>query len=635
MKIKQFYNENGFSLKGQLMNGGIMTYRPIAIVIFQLFLIVIAYGISFLIRFEFGFPAIEFRTFLKTLPILIIARMAAYFYYKIFSGEWRSVSMQDLINISKSVFLGSIVFLVSMVFINRLQGFPRSILLIEALLNLTLTGGIRFFIRFLHEHNLKMTSKIKKYVMIAGAGKAGVLVLNEIRTNPTLGIQVRGFIDDDPYKKGISIQGIPVLGNSEDIPGLVQKHAIDEIIIAIPSADYKDIVRITEIVHRAQIKATVLPSLGKLIEDGAFGGQLRDVLSDDLLDRHQIRFQRESDRRLLEDQIKGKAVLVTGAGGSIGSELCRQIAQFNPRVLIMYDRYENSLYELELEFKRLFPKQPFLSVIGDILDTGKFHRILKTNEVNLIYHAAAYKHVPLMEREPIEAVRNNVIGTLNVSRLAIENQVEKFVMISTDKAVRPSSVMGTTKRVAEMIVQGLAGSGTKFLAVRFGNVIGSNGSVIPIFKKQIAEGGPITVTHPEVTRYFMSISEAVQLVMIAGAMGTGGEIFLLDMGEPVKIVDIAKKLIKFSGLTPEKDIDIVFTGLRPGEKLHEELFWKGEGIIPTENKKITMLKPNGLNPGELFSKIEKFEECRRIEDTNEIISLLRQIVPEAMISKNI
>lgn len=611
-----------------------MTYRRITIVIFQLFLVVLAYGVSFLIRFEFGFPADEFQTFLKTLPILIVARMLAYYFYRIFSGWWRFVSMQDLINISKSIFLGSIIFLVALVFINRLQGFPRSILLIEALLNLTVTGGVRFSIRFFREYNFQKTSKVNKYVMIVGAGKAGSVALNEIRTNPSLGIQVIGFIDDDPYKKGISIQDVPVLGNTEEIPELVKKHAIDEIIIATPSADYKDIMRITEIVHSVQIKAKVLPSLGKLIEEGSFVGQLRDVLYDDLLDRPIIKFQRESDRKLLESQIQGRTVVVTGAGGSIGSELCRQIAQFNPRILIMYDRYENSSYELELEFRKLFPKQPFLSVIGDILDVGKFRKIVQENKVDLIYHAAAYKHVPLMEREPAEAVRNNVIGTLGIANIAIENGVDKFVMISTDKAVKPTSVMGTTKRVAEMIVQGLNGSGTRFVAVRFGNVIGSNGSVIPIFKKQIAEGGPVTVTHPEVTRYFMSISEAVQLVLIAGAMGNGGEIFLLDMGDPVKIVDIAKKLIKYSGLAPGKDIDIVFIGLRPGEKLHEELYWKGEGIVPTENRKITRLKPNGLNPGELFSKIKALEEHRRIEDPNNIINLLRQIVPEAKIGND-
>jgi FlaA1/EpsC-like NDP-sugar epimerase len=313
------------------------------------------------------------------------------------------------------------------------------------------------------------------------------------------------------------------------------------------------------------------------------------------------------------------------------------VAYLNPRLLILLDRYENSLYELELDLKRRFPNQPILSVIGDILDSAKVDELLNKNKVNLVYHAAAYKHVPLMEREPTEAVRNNIFGTLNVAKLAAENHVDKFVLISTDKAVKPANVMGTTKRVAEMIVKGLLcnGNGTKFIAVRFGNVIGSNGSVIPIFQRQIAEGGPVTITHAEVTRFFMSIPEAVQLVMTAGAMGTGGEIFLLDMGEPIRIVDIAKKLIKCSGLDPEKDIDIIFTGLRPGEKLHEELYWKGEGIVPTGNKKITMLKSNGLDSQTLFSQIKKLRECERSEDVENILNTLKEIVPEARIGNGV
>jgi FlaA1/EpsC-like NDP-sugar epimerase len=299
----------------------------------------------------------------------------------------------------------------------------------------------------------------------------------------------------------------------------------------------------------------------------------------------------------------------------------------------LLDRYENTLYELEIDLKRKFPNQPILSVVGDILDSVRVNEILSENRVNLVYHAAAYKHVPLMEREPAGAVRNNVFGTLNVARLAVENHVDKFVLISTDKAVNPANVMGTTKRVAEKIIQGLSGngSGTKFIAVRFGNVIGSNGSVIPIFQRQIIEGGPVTITDPEATRYFMSISEAVQLVMTAGAMGTGGEIFLLDMGEPIKIVDIAKKLVDFSGLKLGKDIEIVSIGLRPGEKLHEELYWQGEGIIPTENKKITMLKPNGLYPDELNGQLKELEELSHLSNVHGIYSLLKEIVPEAKI----
>jgi FlaA1/EpsC-like NDP-sugar epimerase len=544
--------------------------------------------------------------------------------------------MRDLLNISKSIFWGSVIFLITMVFVNRLQGYPRSILLLEPVFNFILTSGIRFSFRFLRESKVGVSSKIFKHAIIAGAGKAGVLVLNEIRTNRKLGIHIVGFVDDNCNKTATVIQGVPVIGRTEDIPKLANQYDIDEVIIAIPSAGYKDIARIVNIARSAQVSTKVLPGLGKLIQEDGISGQLKDVCFDTLLGRQTIKFKRESDLNLMRKEIQGRGVLVTGAGGSIGSELCRQVAYFNPRLLILLDRYENTLYELEIDLKRKFPNQPILSVVGDILDSVKVDELLRENKVNLVYHAAAYKHVPLMEREPTEAVRNNVFGTLNVAKLAAENHVEKFVLISTDKAVNPANVMGTTKRVAEMIVKGLAcnGNGTKFIAVRFGNVIGSNGSVIPIFQRQLAEGGPITITHAEVTRYFMSISEAVQLVMTAGAMGTGGEIFLLDMGEPIKIIDIATKLINFSGLKPGKDVEIVFVGLRPGEKLHEELYWQGEGIVPTENKKITMLRPNSLNFEELFSHIERLKGCECFEDVNEVFNLLEEMVPEARLSRD-
>ncbi len=608
-------------------------YRRLGIAVLQLLLTVLGYIAAFLIRFEFQIPDGDYTIMINTLPILILARSAAYYYFKLYSGGWQFVSMQDLINICRAIFWGSVIFLTTMVFVNRLQGYPRSILVMEAVFNFILTSGIRVSVRFLREYKFGVSSKILKHAMIAGAGKAGVLVLNEIRTNRNLGIRVVGFVDDNGSKIGTDIQGVPVLGKTEDIPELAEKYGVDDVIITIPSAGYKDIVRITEIAHSAHLKTKVLPGLGNLIQEDAFVGQLKDVSLDDLLGRQTVKFKRESDLRLIGKEIKGRGVLVTGAGGSIGSELCRQVAQFIPRILILYDRYENSLYELEIELRRKFPNQPILSVVGDILDFPKVNKILEENKVNLIYHAAAYKHVPLMEREPIEAVRNNVFGTLNVAKLAIENRVDKFVFISTDKAVKPANVMGTTKRVAEIIMQGLSGngSGTRFIAVRFGNVIGSNGSVIPIFRRQIIEGGPVTITHPEATRYFMSIPEAVQLVMTAGAMGKGGEIFLLDMGEPIKILDIATKLINFSGLKPGKDVEIVFTGLRPGEKLHEELYWQGEGIVPTENKKITMLKSNGLYADGLYTRLEKLEESSHLNNIQGIYALLKEIVPEANI----
>jgi len=612
-------------------------YRRLGIAILQLLLTALGYMAAFLIRFEFNIPDADYWIMINTLPILVLIRSAAYYYFRLYSGGWQFVSMQDLVNISRSIFWGSVVFVITMVFVNRLQGYPRSILLLEPVFNFILTSGIRFSIRFLREYKFGVSSKILKHAIIAGAGKAGVLALNEIRTNRKLGIHVVGFVDDNSNKMGTDIQGIPVLGKTDDIPELVEKFKVDEILITIPSAGYKDIKRVTEIAHGAQVKAKVLPSLGNLIQEEAFVGQLKDVSLDDLLGRQSIKFKRESDLKLIREEVKDKGVLVTGAGGSIGSELCRQVACFSPRLLILLDRYENSLYELEIDLKRKFPNQPILSVVGDILDSVKINEILDKNKVSLVYHAAAYKHVPLMEREPTEAVRNNVFGTLNIAKLAVQNHVDKFVFISTDKAVKPANIMGATKRVAEMIIQGLSGndSGTKFIAVRFGNVIGSNGSVIPIFRRQIIEGGPVTITHKEVTRYFMSISEAVQLVMTAGAMGKGGEIFLLDMGEPIKITDLAMKLINSCGLLPGKDIDIRYTGLRPGEKLHEELYWQGEGIVPTENKKITMLKPNGLDFGRLFLQLGALGKYEQARDVEGILFLLREIVPEAKIGEPI
>ena len=606
-------------------------YRRIGVAILQLLLTALGYMAAFMIRFEFQIPAADYGVMINTLPILVLARLAVYHYFKLYSGGWRFVSMRDLLIISKSIFWGSIIFLVAMVFINRLQGYPRSILLVEPIFNFVLTSGIRFLARFFYESKLGASSKVIKNAVIAGAGKAGVLVLNEIRTNRKMGIGVVGFVDDNPLKIGTDIQGVRVIGCTEDIPKLAGQYDIDEVIIAIPSAGYKDIARIMNIARNAQVNTKVLPSIGELIQEDGMVGRLKDVSFDALLGRQTIKFKREADLNLMRQEIEGKAVLVTGAGGSIGSELCRQVATFDPRLLILLDRYENTLYELEIDLKRKFPNQPILSVVGDILDSVRVNEIFSENKVSLVYHAAAYKHVPLMEREPTGAVRNNVFGTLNVAKLAVENHVDKFVLISTDKAVNPANIMGTTKRVAEKIIQGLSGngSGTKFIAVRFGNVIGSNGSVIPIFQRQIIEGGPVTITHAEATRYFMSIAEAVQLVMTAGAMGTGGEIFLLDMGEPIKIVDIAAKLINFSGLKPGKDVEIVFTGLRPGEKLHEELYWQGEGIVPTENKKITMLKPNGLYPDRLNVQLKELGELSHLSNVQGIYALLKEIVPEA------
>ena len=607
-----------------------MHYRFLLVWFFQLLVVLASYTLAFFLRFEMSIPREQWALFLMVAPICAVCRLASYYYYRIDASSWRFASIQDLVSMLKATALGSVGIIVVTAFATRFQGFPRSVLILEPLINLALLAGPRLLVRHYQQSKGDHRQKNLKHVLIAGAGKAGFLLLKEIQSNPTLGIHVVGCVDDDPFKRKTSLLGVPVLGNSEEIPQIASRHAIDEIIIAIPSADYKDVVRVKTIAQSTQIKTLVLPSLSELIFSQKFTSQLRDVSCEELLGRGVIKFCRESDHRLLETEIKGKAIMVTGAGGSIGSELCRQVAQLGPSLLVMYERYETSLYELELDLIRDFPDVLILPVLGDILDSEKLIRVLRENQVDLIYHAAAYKHVPMMEREPMEAVRNNVLGTLNVARMASKSGVGKFVLISTDKAARPSCIMGATKRIAELIVEALGGNGTRYVAVRFGNVLGSNGSVIPLFKKQISRGGPVTVTHPEATRYFMSISEAVQLVMIAGTMGTGGEIFLLDMGAPVKILDLAQNLLKLSGLQPDKDIDVVFTGLRAGEKLHEELYWEGEGIAATENKKITVWKSDdGVDRNLFFAQISSLEERASRKDLKGAVSLLCEIVPEA------
>ena len=608
----------------------LMRYRLVFVWSFQLLAVLASYTLAFFLRFELSIPREYWALFMMAIPIHAVCRLASYYYYRIDTSSWRFASIQDFVGMAKATAFGSVGIIVVLAFSTQLRSFPRSVLILEPLLNLALLAGPRLIVRHYLQSKGNHFQKKLKHILIVGAGKAGFLLLKEIQSNPHLGIHVVGCIDDDPFKRKTSIMGVPVLGNSEEIPQITSRHTIDEIIIAIPSADYKQVVRVKTISESTQIKTLVLPSLGDLITNQKFTSQLRDVSCEELLGRGVIKFCRESDRRILEAEIKGKAILVTGAGGSIGSELCRQVAQLSPSVLVMYERYESSLYDLELDLRKDFPDVSILPVLGDILDNEKLKRVLLENRIDLIYHAAAYKHVPMMEREPVEAVRNNVLGTLNVARLASKSGVGKFVLISTDKAVRPTSIMGATKRVSELIVEALGGNGTRYMAVRFGNVLGSNGSVIPLFKKQISCGGPVTVTHPEATRYFMSISEAVQLVLIAGTMGTGGEIFLLDMGEPVKILDLAENIIKLSGLNPDKDIDVVFTGLRAGEKLHEELYWQGEGIATTENKKITVWKSDdGVARDLLFTQISRLEEKASRKDINGAVNLLCEIVPEA------
>jgi FlaA1/EpsC-like NDP-sugar epimerase len=605
-----------------------------SIFIIQTLLIPLSYYIAFHLRFDFDIPFEQFDKFLKTLPIIVVVRLITFYYMDMFDGWWRYVSIEDLTKIAMGVVVSSVCFILSVVFIYGLTGFPRSVFIMDTIFIYVMLGGVRIITRLVIEKYESAKHKgEKKNILIAGAGRTGITVLNEIRSNNELHLNPVGFIDDDPAKKGHRIRNLPILGTHHDIPALVKLHNIDEILISMPSALFKDLQEIFKSCDKANISYKTLPGISKVLGGKTFVSQMRDVKPDELLGRPAVSFNNRTDP--LTNDLTGETILVTGAGGSIGSELCRQIAEFRPKTLIMYERNENNLYYKDIEIEKKVPGLKIVSVIGDILNRNKFARILKKYKPSIIYHAAAYKHVPLMERDPAEAVRNNFFGSKVLSDLCVEYNVKKVVFISTDKAVNPSSVMGSTKRMTEKLLQTYKNTSVKFISVRFGNVIGSSGSVIPLFKKQLSTGGPITVTHPETTRFLMTIPEAVHLVLLAGSMGSGKEIYLLDMGKPANITKLAEHLIELSGLTPYKDINIEFIGLREGEKLHEELYWEGEDILPTRHNKIKCLNKTDFDISAYEKQTEEMNKLIGEPEDNrgKIRQLLKKMVPEATISK--
>jgi FlaA1/EpsC-like NDP-sugar epimerase len=454
------------------------------------------------------------------------------------------------------------------------------------MLNILVLGGLRFTVRFRREwviSRVNAKNTLRQKILIVGAGAAGSMIVREIHRELAANYQPVGFIDDDPEKSGHTMHGVPILGGRSAIPNLIRQYEIDEVIIALPSASRQEIRDILEICQAAAVRIMLVPPVTEIINGMVSMKQLRDVDIEDLLGREPVRI----DLAGIAGYLNHETVLITGAGGSIGSEICRQVARFNPQSLLLLGRGENSIYEIDQELAAAFPHLKREAIIADVRDRQKLAQVFVTYHPTVVFHAAAHKHVPLMEKEPDEAVKNNIFGTKNLAELADEFGCKRFVLISTDKAVNPTSVMGATKRVAELVIQDLSvRSQTKFMVVRFGNVLGSRGSVVPLFRKQIARGGPVTVTHPEMTRYFMTIPEAAQLVVQAGALGKGGEIFILDMGDPVKIVDLARELIRLSGLIPDKEIKIEFSGIRPGEKLTEELLTSDEGRLATKHERI-------------------------------------------------
>jgi FlaA1/EpsC-like NDP-sugar epimerase len=462
--------------------------------------------------------------------------------------------------------------------------------------------------------------------LIYGAGGAGLALILELRQNEALKVNVVGLIDDDPRKANLNLHGKRVLGSGKNLRALVRDHSIKKVLIAIPSATGQQMVRILEYVLEAQVKYQMVPSLGELIHDAELGKQVRDVAVEDLLGRKPVHL----DQQVIRERIQGKVVMVTGAAGSIGSEICRQIAPFRPLALIGFDEAETPLFQIDRELRKAFPHLVFHPEIGNITRPDHLQRVMQKFQPSILYHAAAYKHVPLMEQHVFAAVENNIFGTWQVALAAARHGVEDFVMISTDKAVRPTSIMGATKRVAELVIRALQQeTGTRFVAVRFGNVLGSNGSVVPIFKEQIAAGGPVTVTHPEMTRYFMTIPEASQLVLQAFSMGKGGEVFVLDMGEPVKIVDLARNLILLSGLQPDRDIKIQFSGVRPGEKLFEELNLMDECLIPTAHAKIwSFVSHFNVDAQQIGAHLQDLRRIVEMQDVVGLAQLLKEMIPD-------
>ena len=554
---------------------------------------------------------------------MIIIKLLFFYFFGLFVGLWRYVSIIDLWNIILANFLSSVAFCLSVFFYFTFRGYPRSVFIIDFILCTAFIAGVRFFNRLIRERFKEPLTVKRKNVLIIGAGQAGIAVLRECQNNPLAGLNVVGFIDDDTAKKGLSISGVRIFGGRKIIPDVVSKYDVEEIILAIPSAKGEVIRDILSYCEMTDSNIKIVPGFDKIIS-GHLEVKPRKVKPDDLLGREPVKI----DETEISSYVRNKKVLITGAGGSIGAELCRQIVKFSPECLILLDNHENYVYYLGVEFSTIYPQLKYKTIIGDIKDIGLLRHLFFNYKPEVVFHAAAHKHVPLMEENPSAAVKNNIVGSRNLIYAAHHYKVERFVLISTDKAVNPANVMGATKRVAEKILQAKARfSKTKFIAVRFGNVLGSTGSVIPLFKKQIEDGGPVTITHPDVRRYFMSIPEAAQLVLQAGAMGSGGEIFILDMGEQIKIVDLAKNLIALSGLKLNKDIFIKYIGLRPGEKLYEEILLDKEKDKVTRHKKIYVTTPENFDPAKIRKDIRELEELADIMDEEKIVKKLKEMLP--------
>ena len=573
---------------------------------------------SLFLRFEGSVEAKYILTMLGFLPLIVIVRLTTFYLFGLYNRLWRYASINELVAIITAVTASSVVITTVMYWSG--SGIPRSIYIMAWLFDIALIGGSRLGVRVLYHIRQRQASRSVN-VLIIGAGDAGAMIAREIQQRVGDDKKVIGFIDDDASKHNQMLYGTKVLGTRNDIVQIVSTSQVQEIIIAMPSIGGRLLRQIMKECKKTNCAIKVVPGLYELIDGKASVDQLRNVDLEDLLRREPVRLDLDE----IANYLTGKRVLVTGAGGSVGSELCRQIARLRPMQLVLLGKGENSIYEIDRELRGRYPTLPIKPVIADIRDANRINNVFNTYKPEVVFHAAAHKHVPLMEMQPEEAVNNNVFGTKVVAEAAERHGTATFVMISTDKAVNPTSIMGATKRLAELVVNNISkNSKTKFIAVRFGNVLGSRGSVIPLFRQQIAAGGPVTVTHPDMTRYFMTIPEAAQLVLQVGAIAQGGEVFVLDMGEPVRILDLAHDLIELSGFTPETDIPIVFTGIRPGEKLFEELLTAEEGTLASKHEKIFVANLRPISKDRLNRGLEKLKKLSEVQD---VVAVLEELVP--------
>lgn len=600
-----------------------------------------AYIVAYLLRFDFVIDQYLIQQIRITLLWIVPLKVIIFLALGLYRGMWRYTSVKDFWHLLQACIFSMLLIMAVVLYLYRFQGYSRAVFLMDGILTFLLAGGLRVFIRIYFSAGAHWTGingfghgrENQKPVLIIGAGDAGEKILREIGDNERLHYHVVGFVDDDPQKQGRSIHGIPVMGDIDQLPYLSHKWNVREALIAIPSLKGERMRQILDVCKNCSIEYKTLPGMGEIIDGRVSVKKLRDVSYEDLLGRPSVQLDKEG----ISQYLQGRKILVTGCGGSIGADLCRQVVRFRPQSLILVDACEENLFKIQMELQYELFFNPCKTVLGHVQDRSLMEDVFQRYQPQVVFHAAAYKHVPMLEKNPWEAVMNNIVGSSVIMEAAMRHDVERFVLVSTDKAVRPTNVMGATKRITELLLQSYQGNGKRFMAVRFGNVVGSSGSVIPLFRRQIEQGGPVTVTHPEVTRYFMTIPEAAQLIIQAGAMGEGGEIFILEMGTPVKIADMARDLITLSGKEPDRDIQIVYTGLREGEKLYEELITVGEGIVTTQHEKIMVLRPDGLGDDSgkplgshegLRAKLEILYDAANRHDARAIRKTLQEIVPE-------